>query len=120
MPGPSLLLLLLLLTIRALDSPRTEHDVVLLRQRGAKRAQWRLTPPLRAGQSVRLPQGASVAANALIGRRAFDVIKDDGGRDVTAHEPSLAAYVLLTQRLATPVRFHPTSLCLCLLYCKEE
>jgi tRNA A58 N-methylase Trm61 len=87
----------------------TEHDVVLLRQRGDKRPKWRLTPALRAGQRVKLPHGAHVSAEDLIGRSYLEKLKDNHGREVIVHEASMSSYIINTERLATPIYPHDAS-----------
>ncbi|KAL7795065.1 adenine-N(1)--methyltransferase [Trichoderma ceciliae] len=89
--------------IRANLFSLTEHDVLFLRQRGAKHAKWHLTAPLRPEARVRLSYGASVGAADLIGRRILDVVCDSAGNSVALHEPSLASYIINSERLATPI-----------------
>ncbi|KAH6603284.1 trna adenine-n1--methyltransferase [Trichoderma cornu-damae] len=85
------------------DRTITEHDVLFLRQHGAKHAKWHLTAPLRPEARVRLSYGASIPATDLIGRRILDVVRDSAGHSVVLHEPSLASYIINSERLATPI-----------------
>ncbi|CAG9994078.1 unnamed protein product [Clonostachys byssicola] len=82
-----------------------EHDVVLLRQRGDKRAKWKLTPALRDDEShrIKLSYGAHVRAQDLIGRRYLDTVTDSAGREVAIHEASMASYIVNSERMATPI-----------------
>lgn len=80
-----------------------ESDVLFIRQRGAKSAKWHLTDPLRPQARVKLAYGSSVQGHELIGKNILDVVKDDKGRDLVLHEPSLADYIVNSARLATPV-----------------
>ncbi|CAH0044464.1 unnamed protein product [Clonostachys solani] len=82
-----------------------EHDVVLLRQRGDKRAKWKLTPALRNEEShrVKLSYGAHVRAQDLIGKRYLDTVTDSDGREVAIHEASMASYIVNSERMATPI-----------------
>uniref|UniRef100_A0A0B7K217 tRNA (adenine(58)-N(1))-methyltransferase catalytic subunit TRM61 n=1 Tax=Bionectria ochroleuca TaxID=29856 RepID=A0A0B7K217_BIOOC len=82
-----------------------EHDVVLLRQRGDKRAKWKLTPALRDDEShrIKLSYGAHVRAQDLIGKRYLDTVTDSAGREVAIHEASMASYIVNSERMATPI-----------------
>lgn len=53
---------------------------------------------------MKLSYGATVPAAELIGRRILDVVRDSAGNSVVLHEPSLASYIINSERLATPVR----------------
>lgn len=87
-------------------NPRgSEFDVVFLRQQGVKFPKWHLTAPIRRDSRVRLSYGASVAASDLLGKQILDRTVDDKGNAVAIHEPTLASYVVNSDRAATPVRF---------------
>lgn len=80
-----------------------EFDVLFLRQQGAKFPKWHLTPPIRRDTRVRLSYGASVAASDLLGKQILDRTVDDQGRAVAIHEPTLASYIVNSERSATPI-----------------
>ncbi|VUC21714.1 unnamed protein product [Clonostachys rosea] len=82
-----------------------EHDVVLLRQRGDRRAKWKLSPALRNDEShrVKLSYGAHVRAQDLIGKRYLDTVTDSAGREVVVHEASMASFIVNSERMATPI-----------------
>ncbi|KAF3066770.1 hypothetical protein CFAM422_009038 [Trichoderma lentiforme] len=80
-----------------------EFDVLFLRQHGAKHAKWHLSAPLKPESRVRLSYGAYIPGSELIGRRILDVVRDSAGNSVVLHEPSLASYIINSERLATPI-----------------
>ncbi|PNY26172.1 tRNA (Adenine(58)-N(1))-methyltransferase TrmI [Tolypocladium capitatum] len=104
-------------SFRSFSSSRTikEHDVLFLRQQGAKYPKWHLTAPLRPDARVKLSYGATVPAAALIGRNLLDVVRDSGGHNVVLHEPTLAGYVINSERLATPIYPHDANTIVSLL-----
>ncbi|KAL7804839.1 adenine-N(1)--methyltransferase [Trichoderma aethiopicum] len=93
------------LLCRLYSSHRTikEHDVLFLRQHGAKHAKWHLSAPLKPDARVKLSYGASLYGRDLIGRRVLDIVRDSAGNSVVLHEPSLASYIINSERLATPI-----------------
>ncbi|KAH0493600.1 hypothetical protein TgHK011_000260 [Trichoderma gracile] len=93
------------LICRLFSSNRTikEHDVLFLRQHGAKHAKWHLSAPLKPESRVKLSYGASIYGKDLIGRRILDIVRDSAGNSVVLHEPSLASYIINSERLATPI-----------------
>ncbi|KAK5995905.1 tRNA (adenine(58)-N(1))-methyltransferase TrmI-like protein [Cladobotryum mycophilum] len=92
-----------------------EYDVLFLRQHGPKHAKWHLTAPLRSGARVRLSYGASVPASDLIGRRLLDIVRDSSNNSVVLHEPTLASYIVNSERLATPIYPHDATTIVSLL-----
>ncbi|KYK57071.1 tRNA -methyltransferase [Drechmeria coniospora] len=92
-----------------------EHDVLFLRQQGAKYPKWHLTSPLRPGSRVKLSYGASMAAEDLIGRQLLDVVHDSGSHKVVLYEPTLSSYVINSERLATPIYPHDANTIVSLL-----
>lgn len=81
-----------------------EYDIVHIRQQGAKVPKWNLTKPLLPDTKVKLGYGATVPASELIGRNYLDTLHDSDGRKLILHEPTFTSYILLSQRIATPVR----------------
>ncbi|KAK8141512.1 hypothetical protein G3M48_010384, partial [Beauveria asiatica] len=79
-------------------------DVLFLRQQGVKYPRWHLTAPIRRDTRVRLSYGASVSANDLIGKPMLERAVDDKGNAVAVYEPTLASYIVNSDRVATPVR----------------
>ena len=92
-----------------------EYDNVLIRQYGDKYSRYRLSKPLRHGTDVKLPQGATIPATDIIGKRYLDGAKDSQGNAVTVHELSLPAYIANTARDATPIFPHDASTIVSLL-----
>ncbi|KAJ6442144.1 tRNA (adenine-N(1)-)-methyltransferase [Purpureocillium lavendulum] len=92
-----------------------EHDVLFLRQQGAKYPKWHLTAPLRPDSHVKLSYGATLPGNELIGRRLLDVVRDSGGHNVVLHEPTLASYIISSERMATPIYPHDANTIISLL-----
>ncbi|KAK2056102.1 hypothetical protein LY76DRAFT_549055 [Colletotrichum caudatum] len=91
---------------KALRKPalkKAEHDVIILRQRGAKEPKIHLSPPLRPDTPIKLAYGAIVNASDIIGKTFSDTIVDSVGRDVRFLEASLAQYIANSPRVATPV-----------------
>ncbi|OAA77266.1 hypothetical protein LEL_04089 [Akanthomyces lecanii RCEF 1005] len=90
---------------RSSSSYRTvkEFDVVFLRQQGVKFPKWHLTAPIRRDSRVRLSYGASVAASDLLGKQILERTVDDKGNAVAIHEPTLASYIVNSDRAATPI-----------------
>ncbi|KAK1593977.1 uncharacterized protein LY79DRAFT_589434 [Colletotrichum navitas] len=86
-----------------LASKKAEHDVIILRQRGAKEPKIHLSPPLRRDTPIKLAYGASVNASDIIGKTFSDTIIDSVGRDVQFLRASLAQYIANSPRVATPV-----------------
>ncbi|KAM3501155.1 hypothetical protein MY10362_005789 [Beauveria mimosiformis] len=84
-------------------TPQPEFDVLFLRQRGVKYPRWHLTAPIRRDTRVRLSYGASVSASDLIGKQMLDRTVDDKGNDVAVYEPTLASYIVNSDRVATPI-----------------
>ncbi|KAK1996173.1 adenine-N(1)--methyltransferase [Colletotrichum falcatum] len=80
-----------------------EHDVIILRQRGAKEPKFHLSPPLRPDTPIKLSYGASINASDVIGKTFSDSVTDSVGRDVRFVEPSLAQYIANSPRVATPI-----------------
>ncbi|KAM3512181.1 hypothetical protein MY11210_004169 [Beauveria gryllotalpidicola] len=80
-----------------------EFDVLLLRQQGVKFPKWHLTAPIRRDTRVRLSYGASVSASDLIGKQILERTVDDQGNAVAIHEPTLASYIVNSDRVATPI-----------------
>ncbi|KAM3436163.1 hypothetical protein MY4824_004468 [Beauveria thailandica] len=81
----------------------TEFDVLFLRQQGVKYPRWHLTAPIRRDTRVRLSYGASVSANDLIGKPMLERAVDDQGNAVAVYEPTLASYIVNSDRVATPI-----------------
>ena len=79
------------------------YDVLFLRQQGLKYPKYHLTTPLRPESNIKLSYGASVAASELIGRQILDRVADSKGNPVTLYEPTLASYIINSERMATPV-----------------
>ncbi|UNI22530.1 hypothetical protein JDV02_008411 [Purpureocillium takamizusanense] len=97
------------------DQTIKEHDVLVLRQQGAKYAKWHLTAPLRPDSKVKLSYGESLSGDQLIGRRVLDVVRDSGGKNVVLHEATLATYIINSARMATPIYPHDASTIVSLL-----
>ncbi|OAA36595.1 tRNA (adenine-N(1)-)-methyltransferase [Beauveria brongniartii RCEF 3172] len=81
----------------------TEFDVLFLRQRGVKYPRWHLTAPIRRDTRVRLSYGASVSGSDLIGKQMLERTVDDKGNTVAVYEPTLASYIVNSDRVATPI-----------------
>ncbi|RGP68575.1 trna adenine-n1--methyltransferase [Fusarium sporotrichioides] len=92
-----------------------QNDVLFLRQKGTKGPKWRLTSPLRPDARIRLGYGATVNASDLIGRRVLDSVVDSSDRKVDIHEPTMGAYILNSERHATPIYPHHASFIVSLL-----
>ncbi|OAQ78592.1 tRNA (adenine-N(1)-)-methyltransferase [Purpureocillium lilacinum] len=97
------------------DQVIKEHDVLFLRQQGAKYPKWHLTAPLRPDSRVKLSYGASLAGEELIGRKMLDVVRDSGGHNVVLHEATLASYIINSERMATPIYPHDANTIVSLL-----
>ncbi|KAK2017828.1 hypothetical protein LZ32DRAFT_576140 [Colletotrichum eremochloae] len=80
-----------------------EHDVIILRQRGAKEPKIHLSPPLRPDTPIKLAYGASINTSDIIGKTFSDTVNDSDGRNVRFLEASLAQYIANSPRVATPV-----------------
>ncbi|RGP79481.1 tRNA adenine-N 1--methyltransferase [Fusarium longipes] len=96
-------------------SALAENDVLFLRQKGTRGPKWRLTSPLRPDARIRLSYGATINASDLIGRRVLDSVVDSSDRKVDIHEPTLGAYILNSERQATPIYPHHASFIVSLL-----
>jgi tRNA A58 N-methylase Trm61 len=92
-----------------------ENDVLFLRQKGTRGPKWRLTSPLRPDARIRLGYGATINASDLIGRRVLDSVVDSSDRKVDIHEPTMGAYILNSERHATPIYPHHASFIVSLL-----
>ncbi|EKJ69838.1 hypothetical protein FPSE_09968 [Fusarium pseudograminearum CS3096] len=92
-----------------------ENDVLFLRQKGTRGPKWRLTSPLRPDGRIRLGYGATINASDLIGRRLLDSVVDSSDRKVDIHEPTMGAYILNSERMATPIYPHHASFIVSLL-----
>lgn len=77
--------------------------MLFLRQQGVKYPKYHLTTPLRPDAKVKLSYGASIEASELIGRQILDRVADSKGNPVTLYEPTLASYIINSERMATPV-----------------
>ncbi|KAM3519994.1 hypothetical protein NHJ13051_007140 [Beauveria bassiana] len=82
---------------------QSEFDVLFLRQQGVKFPKWHLTAPIRRDTRVRLSYGASVSASDLIGKHILERTVDDKGNAVAIYEPTLASYIVNSDRVATPI-----------------
>ncbi|KAH6889889.1 adenine-N(1)--methyltransferase [Thelonectria olida] len=104
-------------TNRAYSSKRTirANDILFLRQKGKFGPRWVLTEPLKPDRRVKLGYGASVNSSELIGRSLLDGVLDSSGREVIIHEPSMAAYLINSARMATPIYPHDASTIVTLL-----
>ncbi|TQV92064.1 hypothetical protein V2A60_004370 [Cordyceps javanica] len=80
-----------------------EFDVLFLRQQGVKFPKWHLTAPIRRDTRVKLSYGASVSSSDLIGKQILGRTVDDKGNVVAIHEPTLASYIVNSDRSATPI-----------------
>ena len=60
------------------------------------------TKPLKATKNLATHWG-NICHDALIGRRARDIVRFSTGREFRLHFPTLEEYVTLTPRLVTPV-----------------
>ncbi|CRK47757.1 hypothetical protein BN1723_007737 [Verticillium longisporum] len=90
-----------------------EHDVLLLRQKGARNATKRqVTPPIRSDTTFKAAWGVHVNGSDLIGRTLPCTIQDSKGNNMRLSEVTLAQYVTNIPRVATPVwlpgEFPPT------------
>ncbi|KAM0495302.1 hypothetical protein ACHAP8_008148 [Fusarium lateritium] len=92
-----------------------KNDVLFLRQKGTRGPKWRLTSPLRPDARIRLGYGATVNASDLIGRHVLDSVVDSSDRKVDIHEPTMGAYILNSERHATPIYPHHASFIVSLL-----
>ncbi|KAF3808360.1 hypothetical protein GCG54_00012998 [Colletotrichum gloeosporioides] len=81
----------------------TEHDVIVLRQRGDREAKFHLSPPLRRDGKIKLSYGARLDGSDVIGKTFTDAVKDTTGRDVRLQQVTLAQYVSNSPRIATPI-----------------
>ncbi|KAF4918623.1 tRNA (adenine(58)-N(1))-methyltransferase TrmI [Colletotrichum viniferum] len=81
----------------------TEHDVIVLRQRGDREAKFHLSPPLRRDGKIKLSYGARLDGSDVIGKTFTDAVKDTTGRDVRLQQVTLAQYVSNSPRVATPI-----------------
>lgn len=89
---------------RLLTSTITEHDVLLLRQKGARNATKRqVTPPIRSDTTFKAAWGVRVNGSDLIGRTLPCTIQDSKGNNMRLSEVTLAQYVTNIPRMATPV-----------------
>ena len=84
----------------------TENDIVLLKKRGIDDPKPVLTKPLCPAGRVHTHRG-SIDHTSLIGKEIRDVVYTSKGVAYRIYQPTLAQYVTLCPRMATPV-----SLCL--------
>ncbi|KAF3357018.1 hypothetical protein VdG1_03576 [Verticillium dahliae VDG1] len=93
-----------------------EHDVLLLRQKGARNATKRqVTPPIRSDTTFKAAWGVRVNGSDLIGRTLPCTIQDSKGNNMRLSEVTLAQYVTNIPRMATPIYPHDSSMIVSLL-----
>ncbi|KAM0283270.1 hypothetical protein ACHAQH_002564 [Verticillium albo-atrum] len=93
-----------------------EHDVLLLRQKGAKNATKRqITPPIQLDTTFKAAWGVRVNGSELIGKTLPCTISDNNGNDMRLSEATLAQYVTNIPRVATPIYPHDSSMIVSLL-----
>ncbi|KAG7126973.1 Oxidase ustYa like protein [Verticillium longisporum] len=93
-----------------------EHDVLLLRQKGARNATKRqVTPPIRSDTTFKAAWGVHVNGSDLIGRTLPCTIQDSKGNNMRLSEVTLAQYVTNIPRVATPIYPHDSSMIVSLL-----
>jgi tRNA A58 N-methylase Trm61 len=81
-----------------------ENDIVLLKARNDSKLAPVLTPPLKAGETIRFKdQRWKLRADDVIGKPFRDTVTTPKKVSYRIYKPSLADYVLLSPRKVTPV-----------------